>query len=344
MMYKTIFFSIAYYLGILDILRFVNRRKALILLYHGVSENFIKGPVRNSKNLHIDAATFRRHIRYLKKKKYNIISVDDLGDIIAAGKEIPIYTVAITFDDGYRNVFDNAYPILQEYGISWSMFLTSGLMFDDGWLWLDKLEYMVATTKTEKVDILGQGYSLKSDRLKSKFFNFITNRLKNVDEESMSRIMEELILKLEVNVPQHPPGEYRLMNYEQVRQMARDKSVSFGAHTSRHTILILEKAEKAKRIILESKKQISEQLGQEIRLFSYPNGSYNSQIKEMVREAGFKCALTTNYGMNDAQADPFELKRVSIGAGDSLVHFIAHLSGIREYTSYFMGFLRKIVK
>jgi len=338
---KNIFFSILYYFGILSLLGFINRHKAIILLYHGVSENIIKGPIRNSKYLHIDAPNFRRQMQYLKKK-YNILSIEDLCEIIESHRKIPAYSVVITFDDGYRNVFDNGYPVLRDYGIRASSFLNSRLMLNNAWQWLDKLEYMVDTTKLKVVDILGQRHNLENNKLKSEFLNFIRNRLKKMNAQIRDMIMEELISKLEVTLPQYPCDEYRLMNYEQARQMADNGLVSFGAHTPEHTILTLEELEQARGLILESKREISGHLDRNVDLFSYPNGSYNNRIKEMLKKEGFRCALTTDCGMNNAQADLFALKRISVGAQDTLIPFIAHLSGIREYTASFMGFLRKI--
>ena len=340
---KTICFKILYYLGILDLLRFLNRHNVVILLYHGVSKNIINNQVRNSKYLHIDLDNFKQHIQYLKKK-YHIIPLQDICDIIQSGEKIPAYTAVITFDDGYRNVFDNAFPVLRDYAVAVSMFLTDKLILKDNWLWLDKVRYMIDVTSVESVDIFEQIHSLKNGHLKIRFLDFIGNKLKEVRAEARNKIMEELRFKLKVDIPEHPCEEYRLMSFEQARQMQYSKLISFGSHTPEHTILTLEDPEQASRLILESKREVSEQLQREVDLFSYPNGSYNNRIKEMLKGSGFRCGLTTNTGLNNLNTDLFELKRVSVGAGDSLIPFIAHLSGIREYSSLFLQFLRKIVK
>lgn len=313
------------------------------MLYHGVSQDSISGGLRNSKYLHIGLDNFKKQIQYLKKR-YRIISLQDLCDIMQSARMVPAYTLVITFDDGYRNVFDNAFAVLKDYGVPVSMFLTDKLMLGDDWLWPDKLEYMIDKTAVESVGIFGQRYSLGNEHFKKKFLNFVGNRLKGLNADARSKLMGELIFKLRVNIPEHPCGEYRLMSFEQARQMLKSGLISFGAHTPEHTILTLEEPERAERLILESKGEISRQLQKEIDLFSYPNGNYNSRIKQILKEGGFRCGLASKTGLNSPDTDLFELKRVSVGARDSLIPFIAHLSGIREYTSYFMGFLRRMLK
>lgn len=338
-MAKHIFFRILYYLGILNLFRLISRNKAIILLYHGVVKNPIKGPIRNSAYSHIDVHNFRHHMQYLKEK-YNIITLEHLCEIINSAGKIPDYAIVITFDDGYRNIFENAYPVLCNYSITSSVFLTSRLVNNDDWLWVDKLEYMVDIAMVESVDILGKSFRLLSKLAKRIFLNFMRHKLKRMNEEKRNKVIQELIKKLNVTIPEHPSEEYRLMNYSEVSQMDNGL-VAFGVHTPEHTILTLENPEKARRLILESKQEISAQLKRDVDLFAYPNGSYNDQIKEILKECGFKCGLTTDYGMNDANTDVFALKRMSISSDDSLIPFIANLSGIRKYTSSLMQLFRK---
>lgn len=310
------------------------------MVYHGVSKEAVNGRfIKNSAYVHIDLNNFKQHILYLKKK-YRIISLERLCGFIHSGAQIPDYTVVITFDDGYRNVLENAYPLLRDYGIACSIFLTGKLTNNNDWLWLDKLEYMADITRKETVNIFGRDYNLKNKLLKRRFLNSIRDKLKRVNEETRNRIMQDLILKLDVDIPRHPLGEYGLLSYEQARQMDK-RLISFGAHTPEHTILTLENNEKIRLLILQSKQEISHQLQRDMNLFSYPNGNYNNSIKEILKENGFICGLTTNYGMNGADADLFELKRISVSSEDSLIPFIANLSGIRKYSSSLMQFLRK---
>lgn len=329
--FKNIFFKIIYYFGILELFRFINRHRAVILVYHGVSEKPIRGPIKNSAYLHIDLDNFKQHMQYLRKK-YNIVALNQLCDIIAFRKTIPDYSVAITFDDGYRNVFENAFPVLRQYNIPCTIFLISKAVRDDDWQWADKLEYMIDISSTESINIFGRTYKLKNVKLKSRFLVFIMRELKKIDDDKRKKIMEDLISKLDVCIPKYPPAEYKLISYGQARQMSSG-NISFGSHTPEHTILPLERQQRTRTLIMESRNQIAKELGRDVDLFSYPNGSFNHWVKRIIKESGFRCGLTTDYGMNGAKSDLFELKRISISSDDSLISFIAQLSGIKKYIS-----------
>ncbi len=91
---------------------------APILMYHSVQ------PSANPQNrLAVSAESFRRQMRFLKEHNYNVMPLEKLADLIRGEKKIPRNTVAITFDDGYRDFYLYAYPVLREYNIPVVMFI-----------------------------------------------------------------------------------------------------------------------------------------------------------------------------------------------------------------------------
>ncbi|MBN1914053.1 MAG: polysaccharide deacetylase family protein [Candidatus Omnitrophica bacterium] len=89
-----------------------------ILMYHSVCENPVEG-----NRLAVSTDTFRRQMHFLKRHNYNILTLEQLADLIKNKKKIPPRAVAITLDDGYRDNFDCAFPVLKEYGIPATLFL-----------------------------------------------------------------------------------------------------------------------------------------------------------------------------------------------------------------------------
>ena len=81
-----------------------------ILMYHSVSLQAVPGD-----RLIVSVEAFQRQMRYLKERNYNILSLSDLVDLISQKIKIPPRTVAITFDDGYKNNYTYAFPILKKY-------------------------------------------------------------------------------------------------------------------------------------------------------------------------------------------------------------------------------------
>jgi len=92
---------------------------APIIMYHSVN------PKQNPaiSGLIVSPETFQRQMRFLKRRKYNILPLDELIVLIKEKKKIPSRTVAITFDDGYKDSYTYAFPILRKYNIPATMFI-----------------------------------------------------------------------------------------------------------------------------------------------------------------------------------------------------------------------------
>ena len=102
-----------------------------------------------------------------------------------------------------------------------------------------------------------------------------------------------------------------MLNWNQVREMHK-AGIEFGSHTVNHPVLSRLPADAILRELRDSKRQLSEQLDAPVTSFAYPNGKqtdYNDLVKTTLKECGYACAVTTEWGVNRAYADPFELKR-----------------------------------
>ncbi|WP_404342071.1 polysaccharide deacetylase family protein [Pseudoalteromonas mariniglutinosa] len=97
---------------------------AVILQYHHVSETL---PAVTS----VSSETFTEHMDYLKEHKFNVIALNELIDALQAGRTLPDKTVAITFDDGYNNNYQQAAPILEKFAFPYTIFVNPKLI-DEG--------------------------------------------------------------------------------------------------------------------------------------------------------------------------------------------------------------------
>ncbi len=89
-----------------------------IIMYHSVT---FEDPGNN--RLAVSARTFDRQMEFLKKHHYNVVTIAELADLIKNKKRIPAKTIAITLDDGYKNNYTYAFPILKKYGIKATAFI-----------------------------------------------------------------------------------------------------------------------------------------------------------------------------------------------------------------------------
>lgn len=110
-----------------------------ILLYHHVSSE-----IKNSE-YSIDPATFKKQMHWLADHGYATINVSDLARLIENGGTLPKRAVIITFDDGYVDVYRNAYPILQELGFSATFFVIAGMIDEAGNLGTEELQELIAS-------------------------------------------------------------------------------------------------------------------------------------------------------------------------------------------------------
>ena len=92
----------------------------LVLNYHKVSDEFL--------SLAVAPADFDWQMRYLKEHGYHAITPDELYDAIEGTGALPDKPVLITFDDGYQDNYDNAYPILKKYGLKGTVFVVTSFM------------------------------------------------------------------------------------------------------------------------------------------------------------------------------------------------------------------------
>lgn len=91
---------------------------APILMYHYIND---EEPHRSK--LGVSPATFEKQMRFLRRHNYNVITLEELANLIAGKNKIPRKTVAITFDDGYLDNYTNAYPVLKKYNIPATIFV-----------------------------------------------------------------------------------------------------------------------------------------------------------------------------------------------------------------------------
>lgn len=292
---KYIICFILYYSGIVALIRkFQGRKKTFrILVYHRVSD----APEGSAPS--ISRKRFKRQLKYLKRY-YRILSLNQIAESLKRDKEIVPASVAITFDDGYRDVFINAYPIIKELNVPITVFLASDCMGNNKMLWTD----MVYFSFKEKSDL-------------KKFYAF-KESLKYLDNKERMKIVEDLDIGFKENL---------MLSWEEVLELSRDDNVEIGSHTRTHPILPNTDVAGARKEILESKTDLEQKIGRGIRGFSYPAGKFNQGIKDLVKGSGYDYACAVGNRMNNLDPDIYCLKRITI-QNEPLFCFAVELCGM----------------
>jgi peptidoglycan/xylan/chitin deacetylase (PgdA/CDA1 family) len=290
-----------------------------ILLYHRVcpqNDNWSLKP--------LSPRSFKKQMEYFYRN-YEILPLDRLVQYIKQGKPLPEKAVVITFDDGYKDNYLYAYPILKKYHIPATIFLTTGHIGSRKLFWFDKVSYVIQLTTLNqlKSDELGS-YPLGTEIDRFRASHIIIKRLKKLPEERKKGLIKKLINTCQVDIPANLGKEF-LLSWNEIREM-HDDGVAFGAHSVNHPILTNLPLEEAKREILRSKKDIEDKLGQPVTAFSYPNGNFNPEIVKFIKD-GFACAVTAGISkLITLKDNPYELDRIQ--AAEDFNKFKVAFSGL----------------
>lgn len=254
-----------------------------------------------------DVATFRWQMEVLASC-FNVLPLHDAVQMLGT-RRMPPRAVCITFDDGYRSVYDLALPILQQFDLPATVFVTSGCV-GGGNMWNDRIIDTVQHLPAGQLDLreLGLGaYSLGSLADRKQTIRKLTDASKYLPPQARL----DLIKRLELLAGDQLERE-QMLTPEMVVSLDR-AGVEIGAHTITHPILTSLDDDSARLEIEGSKSELEAIIGKPVRLFAYPNGKVGKDFDErhtqMARAAGFSAAFTTNVGAATSAQDRFQLPR-----------------------------------
>ena len=262
---------------------------------------------------------------------------------------LPDYSLVMTMDDGSESNYALAFPLLRERNLPAAIFVTTDFVDRGAWLWVDRLEYAINQKKSSrlKLKIVGEDFSfdLSDPSLKKSAEAAIRARLKTVSQEVREEVLQTLERELgaKLSAGKDVPGIYRPLSWPEIREMIQSGLISFGSHSASHPILSRLSDAALKKEVETSKQAIEEKAGVPCLFFCYPNGregDFNQKTKEALQASGYTAAFTTVEGMNDAESDVFELKRV--GVYDDSVEFIMTLSGVVTFLSRLKQAVRRL--
>ena len=286
---------------------------------------------------YVSPEEFENQIKYLQKY-FKIFSLEELVNFLKNSK---IYNeeykniAVITFDDGYKDNYIYAYPVLKSNRIPATIFLATNYIGKDKLFWWDKVGYIIYNTKKDKINIPNIGeYLFNNNKEKRNCIFILLEKLKKFPNKLKNKYIFILQNICNVTIPSGL-GEKMVLSWDEIHEM-NDNRIYFGAHTKTHPILTNENLKEAEKEIVDSKKIIEDHLKIKIRSFSYPNGSFNNEIIKLVKNNGFDCAVSTNqslinkYDINDI----YNLPRIRVSS--SFSKFKIKTSGIfSDFNSLF---------
>ena len=291
-----------------------------ILCYHRVGTEGVPFCSR------LEPTLFEAQMRYLRKR-YRLVPLEQLCRELSGGDQVPP-TLAITFDDGYRDLYIYALPVLQKYEIPATIYLIGLCMETGNAPWYDRIFASIAVTPDTSLELELNGlrrFSLTTPPHRFAAAWEVVCYLRSISDTARQRWCAEFERRL------RPPVELlqdRMLGWEEVRSMQR-AGISFGAHTMNHPAVSRLDPSAFQNEFVFSKQLLENGLGVPVDDFAYPFGrptDGNAAAQEFLVRAGYRSAVTTMEGFNSPGENPYLLRRLQINDDCSLSLFAFNLS------------------
>lgn len=288
---KELMANAIYLLGGVIVLKFLSRKAPhyLVLTYHNFSKynnySFNRGSILETgfnENFEKQIVFLKKHFTFLYPEEF-FEAEPDRG-----------LNVVISFDDGYKDNYDIAFPILKNYQVKTIFFVVTSVIGTNEWLLHDKLRLLVSNNQILEITV--------------------ERALKEMNNGMA--LPNEIMVLSKKNIA-NADSKVMMLNWAELREI---KHFSFKVmpHTANHDVLSLLNKHEQRNEIKESINKIDFELNQKSTYMAYPNGLFDSRTIDVLRSSGIKYGFTTISGTNTENSKKLELKRVGINASDSV--------------------------
>ena len=301
------------------------RSRLTILCYHGIVRSALPIP----DYCFLDVKHFESQMHWLARNRFPVVPLSEaLPDLLMGRLTEP--TVALTFDDGYRNNLDVALPILQKFNFPATIFVATGFIGSLKTIWPNRVLHALQSTAVEKVTWGGRSFQLSRIAGRKKANKLLQARVKELAPAAPDEAAAEIERLL--HVPENPDmghdSPFAMMDRDEIRRGADSGLLEFGAHSVTHPILSALDDERVRREVKQSVQAIRLMVPQPSPCFAYPNGrpvDFDSRCISHLKENDIPFAVSTVEGTNRPGADAYRLARRGIGSDTTMLEFIAKL-------------------
>jgi peptidoglycan/xylan/chitin deacetylase (PgdA/CDA1 family) len=260
------------------------------LMFHRVGPPPMKLPEYSPQD-GVGLADFRRLIASIAKR-HSPLTLREFIERMRS-RRLPHDPVTVTFDDGFRDNLLNALPILEELGVSATVYVTSGFVDRSSWPWPYVLADVISRENVVQLQTPnGDQEIIELDDVPSRkaALKRLTGILKFSSAEYRQKTCDQLIGRYDLS------SDYRdlYLNAAELRELANHSLITIGGHTHDHLVLDSVSPSEAWRDICRGRDNLQKMLGQKPTTFSYPHGGHNRAVRRMIRDSGFESALAVD--------------------------------------------------
>lgn len=272
--------------------------RPLILGYHRIVDDFDAVAENEMPSMLTSAAMFERHLD-LVGRHFRFATLDEIGERLASGEPFSERVAAVTFDDGYRDNYEHAFPILKRKGIPAAVFVVTDLVGKRVWQTHDKLFQLVRKAYAAWSDPrrelssllrtldLPATHLLRHRAATSSPLMTVSALLPDLSATNLRRVMAAL----ENNTGNGFQNIALSLTWPMIQEMHR-AGITIGSHTRRHVSLPAESSDTVMAELVESKRVIEEHVGAPVHHFAYPGGQFTPRDVEAIERAGYRFAYT----------------------------------------------------
>jgi peptidoglycan/xylan/chitin deacetylase (PgdA/CDA1 family) len=265
------------------------RRLPLVVGYHRVVESLSAEHSAATPAMTVSVPTFVEQLEWIGRR-YRFVSLDEIGARLASGVEWTEPVAAVTFDDGYRDVYEHALPVLTRKGIPAAVFVITDAIGTPALFTHDRLYLLLARDWPNTRALLERQLALDPGAIAERSpFDAIRFFLTTRAQDEIARLIAVLE---QVGGPLGPaPASLQPLTWDMLSTMVR-AGIVIGSHTRTHPVLTNEDPAHVLDELTSSRDAIQQRLGGIVHHFAYPDGAFDAAVVAAVAAAGYQSAYT----------------------------------------------------
>jgi peptidoglycan/xylan/chitin deacetylase (PgdA/CDA1 family) len=305
-----------------------------VLCYHRILERPPDFPF-DDELVSASPSQFENELRFIERH-WRVINFRMLREHVDRDGRFPDRSLIITFDDGYIDNYEVAYPLLRKHGLTAVMFVAAGYAGEHRLFWWDKLAYIAKTAKRRSVSIdqpLCLDIDLDSFPDAQGAARHLIGTAKTLPESDKELFIRRLAAAFAVEIDERQFA--MTMRWDQLREMDAH-GIEIGAHSISHPIFSNIDPGLLEREVSQSKALIEKELGREVITFGSPGRGripveakerFEKTLRGIIASSGYSFSTMYQWGLvYERDFDPFAIRRIGIERYDSPPVFRAKLS------------------
>ncbi len=307
---------------------------AFLMLHHILPGGGLQTGFAPNAGLEVTPEFLSEVIQFVRDRGYQIVSIEESHKIISGEMTIDKPFIVFTIDDGYRDNLEHALPVFKKHNCPFTIFIAPQITDGTSELWWRGLEQVIAENDVVECEINGMQYKIDTSNTAQEKAGFaqIYWPVRNLPEVEQRKWIRNFCDGYGIDLDQMCAEQ--AMNWDEVRQISSDPLCTIGAHTIHHYAVSKLNDDQVRDEVVQSRDIIEKKIGKRPEFFAYPygdEGSAGPRDFDIVKDAGFKLAVTTRKGVvYDAHRDHLTaLPRLSLNGAYQETHYIdALLSGV----------------